>query len=291
MALELQKFSGLTDEQATALRKLGTTVSLDESAHIIGCSKSAVSRFRRKCGIAKPITRLSRTQREQLVEVYYTQGPQAAQERWPTVCVGSVARRHGKGRSCHHIWTQDQLIEAAKMAGLVSMEQQAIWFRRTKQLKASSITNFWAKKFGYQGGAVHGLCRHQAQVIAGPRCPMWPAAAWTPTGSVYASSSRPRRWIALWVDLKEHIKPDAPPFVRDAICAMAEFQTWLFSGKSVKDAVTQLLLRDSASPFLEWEGRVGHTLYASSNVWRRGGPVPPLAVPRQKGPKARPVIR
>lgn len=163
---------------------------------------------------------------------YEKHGRKKTEKQFPDVKVRSIVERYKQFKPRQIRWTNEQIIELAKMSGLVSMTDQAKHFNRPRA-RAGSIQSFWMKRMGFGGGSIHGLSKHIAKQIATKDCPYIKTRFWqTRRGRADFS-----RHIALWVDLNSHLKSDVPDFIKEAIGTMADFQVWLFETSNPRMAI------------------------------------------------------
>lgn len=124
-------------------------------------------------------------------------------------------------------WTDQQIIEATRMAGLVSLKNQAKYFNRPRA-NVGSIKSLWAKRFESRAAAVNGMAHWQAKhlVIVKARY----------------LQARPRAHrVILWVDMEKCLKSEVPKFIEDAIRIMADFQRWLWKSNNPKPLILKMI--------------------------------------------------
>lgn len=118
-------------------------------------------------------------------------------------------------------WTDKQITEAARMAGLVSPRAQANYFNRPNA-HAGAIKSLWMKRFGMGAGSINGMAHWTAKELVDEDAPYI-----KPIGESRAGNPIEFRRLFLWVDIEKHLKKDIAPFLKDAVRSMADFQRWL----------------------------------------------------------------
>ena len=179
---------------------------------------------------------------KQVLAYYEEHGKKATQEMFPSVNVKCIVDRPeyygGQNNTRQMRWTDDQLLELVKMAGMVSTTDQAKYFNRPGA-NAGSIKSVWSKRFGCSGGQIHGMSHCQAKYFIKASCPYLLTEFWSQRYLSYASDKV--RKIYLWVDMERHLRADCPKFVKKAIEAMADFQRWLFQSDQPKRAIVKVI--------------------------------------------------
>ncbi len=132
-------------------------------------------------------------------------------------------------------WKNNEIIELAKMAGLVSQTAQAKYFNRP-HANAGSIKSAWIKKFGFGpsniNGMVHDSAKHFVNIKARYIRPIGQGRDGTPSES---------RRLILWVDMAKCLKKDCPDHIHDAVNSLAKFQSWLHGTKRTKQAILKMI--------------------------------------------------
>jgi hypothetical protein len=222
--------------QALALRGKCTR---KEVARRVGVTDVAINRLGRELGVsfsAKPYS--TNPGLVARVAAYYARhGRQATQKRFPDVCVRSIVERYPH-RPRQARWTDEQIVQAARMAGLVSAKRQAEMFNRPNA-REGSIKSLWAKRFGRGGAHIHGLSKHAARALLRPGFPTVATQFWAMRH--WANDLPFSREIVLWCDVEKWLLPGTPDFLRDAVRTMADFQRWLFKTETPRRAILALL--------------------------------------------------
>lgn len=251
--------SGVSPEQGAQLRALVGHVSYPEIQRRLGLSKGTITRWcwengiRHKFWNAYPDAVV-----EAVIAVYEAapagQGKQRVQAQFPQVKCRSVIEHHTAHRRSPRqtSWTGAEQIEAAKMAGLVSHTAQARYFGRPNAF-AGSIKSLWMKRFQCAPGAINGLWTPLAWELATAGCP---------AVLVQMRERSMPRATCLWLDLAQHLRPDLPEWIPDAVHALAQFQAWLH-GTDDPAQVRQMIT--------EREEGYGDT-YPSRDEWPGGRP-------------------
>lgn len=156
---------------------------------------------------------------QRVCKFYEKHGLRKTQEEFPDITVRSLIERYPQYRPRQIRWTDEQIIDAVKMAGFVSFDEQSKYFNRPGA-KAGSIKKLWISRLSGSPMAIHGLSGWNAQFIVDPKCPH----VKTPSGiSLY-----------LWVDLENHLLPEMPQFLHEAVSTLATFQRKLYGVKNVR---------------------------------------------------------
>jgi len=207
-----------------------------ELAQHIGCSRSNLIRWATANEISlnalsyKPDVVLS------VCKYYERHGRKKTEETYPDVNVRSIIERnYGLFKPRQTRWTDEQIIEAAKMAGLVSPAAQAKYFSRPGA-HSGSIKSLWMKKFGFGGCSINGMVHNYARELVGVR-----ARYIQPTGE--SRSGRPTKFrrVILWVDLERVLITNTPKFIKEAIHTMADFQRWLWRSKDPRPLILKMI--------------------------------------------------
>lgn len=169
---------------------------------------------------------------KKICRYYEKHGRVKTQEKFPDVKVRSVVERYNFFNPRQVKWTDEQLIELTKMAGIISMDAQAKYFKRPNSNKGG-IKSVWMKRFGHGQRIINGMSYWKANHFVKKSCPVIE----TPFGS----NEHTQRHLVLWVDFEKHINSDCPEFIKEAVSAMADFQRKLFGVKDVRAKVKRLI--------------------------------------------------
>ena len=245
-----QPLSRLTPEQAAHVERLRGTMFRWQIAEAVGVSQAQVARYLRETGRPSNARDYSPDVVAAVLAAYLAAprgaGKRRVQELFPEVCVRSIVERSRDGRARQIRWTPAQLVEAARMAGLVSHGAQARFFGRPNAYDGS-IHAVWAKRFQCAPGDLNGLGIHQAWRLARSGCPavlVRRQEAGVPIAKV------------LWLDLVDWLRPEVEPWVVEAIAALARFQRWLHGGAGTADIRQMITEREEtyADESREWPG-------------------------------------
>lgn len=222
----------LSPEQQCLARQLAGTMTRKEIAKKLGTSTASVYRYARDAGFSLKYNRYSPELVEAVIACYEEQGREGVLEQFPDVRYRYIIERRAH-RPRQEKWKPEHLLTAAKMAGLVPLEIQAAVFNRPRA-HAGSIRAFWVKRMGQTGSQLHGLWYHQAAALLRPGFPF--------IETRYAFSRRGvRRRLALWCEMPPWVHDDAPPFIHDAIGALADFQRWLYQTDDPRVEIEKIL--------------------------------------------------
>lgn len=235
--------STLTAEQKAFVREMRGKMSGREMAKELGVSWSNVMRFARDRRMSLATLTGARKYRinpalvRQVTKYYEKHGRTATEKAFPTVKIRSIVERYKNFSPRQTRWTNEQIILAAKMAGLVDGKRQARIFNRPGA-NEGSIKSLWMKRFGQGGGNIHGMSEWMARELLKPGYPVLKTRMWSPRKGV---ESNFERGIVLWVDMERRVRPDIPKFIHDAITTLADFQRWLFKSKNPKPVILRMI--------------------------------------------------
>lgn len=231
----------MTKAQIREAKALANTMPREDIAKTIGVSVVNLKRsmpgqkFWFKNGKYKNNPELVK----KVLNYYFKHGKPKTVERFPEINVKAVVDRpeyYGIRRIYRQIrWTDAQLIDAAKMAGLVSLKGQAKFFNRPRAFEGS-IQSLWNKRFGYRGGSLNGMVHWYAKELVNSN-----ARYLRPVGTSREGKHVEFRRLILWVDMEKNLKPDAPQFMQDAIKSMADFQRWLWKSDNPKPLIMKMI--------------------------------------------------
>lgn len=207
-------------------------------AECVGCTVSAISRLGREKKLsfsAMPYATNPDLVRRIVAHYRAFGGPATLDKFGKMANLRSVVERYSPEPGPHRIarWTNKQVVELARMGGLVSFEAQARYFNRPNAY-AGSINAFWQNRVGVGPGQIHGMSVRIAQQLC-----QQPFKATIVSGS--EGSSADTRRLVLWVDAVKCLRGDIPDFMREAIEVMAGFQHWLFKTDNPRAAILRLI--------------------------------------------------
>ncbi len=227
----------LTSAQESKVRRLAGTMFIKELAKEVGTSDSNLDRWAKQNGVNINALNYPKKLVAEVCEYYAKHGKHKTQQRFPHVKLRSVVERYAtKPRQVR--WTPDQLVKLAQMAGLISYEQQAIYFNRPNA-HVGSIKSAWIKIFKSAGGSINGLSHVIARELVLYGCPFYATNYWV----TERGRATHRRNIALWIDVAENLRPSVPEHLASAIHAMARFQKWLH-GRNYRRNILRILEGD-----------------------------------------------
>ena len=231
----------MTKEQERVIRKYAGKILKKELAKKAGVSWAQLGRWGRENNVSMNAFAYKSAVIKKVLAYYEKHGKTKTQEKFPEVSVRSIVERHYGEFSPRTIrWTDQQVIDLARFAGIIKMEDQARYFGRPNAHKGS-IESAWMKKFGFGQGVIHGLAEFKAKLFVKKRCPF------IETPFRYTRQRRKKqrveftRILYLWVDMEKHLRSDCPGFVAEAIQAMADFQRWLFGTKYVRRKILKMI--------------------------------------------------
>lgn len=206
----------LTASQAQTVERLRGTLFRRQIAERLGVSRAQVARYLRAAGLDSNARDYAPAVVAAVCAAYEALGRKRTQELFPEVVVRCVVERY------QHVprqirWAGPQIIEAARMAGLVSHNAQARYFGRPNAC-AGSIKSLWVKGFQCAPGDINGLTALLVWRLTKPGVP-----------AVLIRHSSASGFFAkvLWIDLARTLKASVEPVIRKAILSLARFQAWL----------------------------------------------------------------
>lgn len=212
--------STLTPEQGAVVLRLAGQIPQRDLCQQLGITKVAITRYLRDQGVqAGHYNTYKSAVITAVCTAYATLGKVRTQALFPDVNVRSIVERHRDQFLPRQIrWTEPQVLEAVRMAGLVSPQRQAQYFGRPNAY-GGSIKRLWVQRFGCAPRDLNGLAAHTVWRLVRPGCP----ALLVP----YQQTNAPRAMV-LWLDLVHWLRPDVDPLVRQMVETMARWQAWLW---------------------------------------------------------------
>jgi transposase len=185
-----------------------------EIARHVGVSEVTVSRFVRSTGRRfRKCTQFSEGLVAAVTEAYERHGRVHTEKLFPEVRVRSIVERHPHWPRQLR-WTDEQIVEAARMAGLVSPDAQARFFGRPNAYEGS-LKALWVRRFGCAPRYINGLPAGLAWPIAKP------GVRAVLVRHAEAGGCAPK---VLWLDLARHLRARE---LSGVVEALAGFQAWL----------------------------------------------------------------
>jgi hypothetical protein len=235
-SIELRKkpIGSLTENQIKRLHKLKGNYSRKEIAIKLNCSISNLQRFCRDSKISLATKdgsckyRVNPSLIDNVIKYYEEHGLSATQEKFPKIKIRSIVERYSHAKRCTK-WKDEQIIELVKMAGLISKQAQADYFKRPRA-NQGSIQSVWAKKLYGDPRYIHGLPNNIAKHLVIDRKKF---------------IKLKYKKLFLWSDLINNLRPDIPTHLIKAIEAMAIFQKWLFNNKNPREQILLILKKRS----------------------------------------------
>jgi len=229
----------LNEFQKRKVRKLAGKVPQVEIQKMLGVCKASLQRFARDEGFQYRFPKYKKKTIDQVIDYYVKHGKVKTQERFPKVKIRSIIERYA------HIprqrkWTDKELLELPRMAGIISMGAQARYFNRPNAHRGS-IQSAWMKKFHHGGSSMNGLSWNIAKHYVRPFCPVLQTEFWRQRENSKRGLSF-SRGIILWIDLYEYLRPEVPEHLRSAIKTLAKFQKWLH-GPNIKNKIETMIER------------------------------------------------
>jgi hypothetical protein len=165
---------------------------------------------------------------KEVVDYYNRHGMAATKNRYKNICVRSIIDRNNQG-VCpfQRNWLFSEIIEAIRMGGIISLEDQWKYFKRPGAFKGS-IQSLWIKRLHGNASVINGLYRDKALCIVKRD---------TPSLSVKHRNAH----LYLWIDIEKNLLPNMPDSIQLAVKACADFQRWIFGVKDVKRKIRKMI--------------------------------------------------
>ena len=207
-----------------------------ELAEYLGCSRSNLIRWATAHKISLDANAYKPEVVNRVCAYYEKHGKIKTQEAFPDVSVRSIVERnYGLFKPRQIRWTDEQIIEAARMAGLISSQAQAKYFNRPRA-HSGSIKALWMKRFGFGQGNINGMVHWYAKELVTVKAPYV-----RPIGESRRGELLEFRRLILWVDMEKCLKTEVPPFMCDAIKELAQFQRWLWKSDNPKPLILKMI--------------------------------------------------
>jgi AraC-like DNA-binding protein len=240
-ALEFRKKpkSTLTQSELKKAKRLIGKMSREEIAEKLGTSLSNLKRAFRGTRLAYHNYCQANPSLVKKVNKYFethTQEETAKHFKLSRKQVDHIVYRYRSAKRKQIQWSKEQIIEAAKMAGLVSYKSQAKYFNRPNAFEGS-IHSLWIKKFKIGGQTIHGMPHWTAKYLVTNK-----AKYIRPFGNDRNNNPIKFRRILLWVDMEKCLKKDVPDFLKEGVRTMAQFQRWLFKSQDPKKEILKIMM-------------------------------------------------
>jgi hypothetical protein len=217
------------------VRRLAGTMYIKQLAKAVGSSDSTLDRWAKQNGVNINAHKYRPATIRTVCAFYEKHGLVKTKEAFPDISVRSIIERHKLFKARQTRWTNEQIIEAVKMSGLVSPNAQAKFFNRPNAYNGS-IKALWTKRFGFLGGSINGMTHWNARELVDSS-----AQYLKPKGEGRRGEPTLHRWLILWVDLENCLRPDIPDFIRQAIHTMADFQRCLWKSDNPKPLILKMI--------------------------------------------------
>ena len=239
-ALERRKrpIGRLTPTQIKRVTELAGTMKRDDVAKTAGVNRTTFNRWARDSDINFNWLAYKPAVIKDVCEYYAEHGKIKTQKKYPNVKVRPIVERYLKDLDLpprQIQWTDEQLMELVKMAGIISMSSQAKYFNRPNAHRGS-IQSVWIKKFNRAGGSINGLSYSVAKHFVCFYCPVLSTKFWV----TRKGSTESCRQLVLWVDVEKHVKKDLPKHILSGISALAKFQRYIH-GRNVRANIIKMI--------------------------------------------------
>lgn len=234
----------MTKAQIKKAKSMAGNVPRNEIAETLGVS---LANLKRSCPDVKFATtwvhKMNPERTREVILYYFKYGKLATVKKYPEVNVKAIVDRpeyYGIKRQYRKTrWTESELLESVKMAGLVSLPAQAKHFNRPGA-NAGSIKALWVKRHKSAWAQVNGMVHSKARRLIkfhGTTYKYIKVVGTNRDGDI----GRFGRRIMLWVDLEKSLKPELPDFIREGVKAMADFQRWLWSSEDPSPLIRKMI--------------------------------------------------
>lgn len=227
----------LTMEQEEIAKKYATKIPIGDLAIKVGVSNSTIDRWSRRTGISINWLSYDKDTIKKVCDFYSKNGKIKTQKKFPDVRMRSIVERYYSRLGYEprtSKWTDEQIIEAAKMAGIISFYNQKRFFNRPNA-NEGSIKSLWIKKMNQKCTNINGLPLSKAKHFVKKNCPALKTDFWTEK-----RKDKMERSIVLWVDFDKFIKKDVPNHYKKTIHVLANFQRWLH-GRNVRANISRMI--------------------------------------------------
>jgi hypothetical protein len=215
----------LYEDTKQLIRKYAGKIERKALAKKAGVSIATLKRFARMENLDITTFRYTDDEIKTVCEYYVVNGIVKTAEKFPHVKVRSIIERYVRklGLDARQIrWTPQNLLEAAKMAGVISNNAQAKYFGRPNAY-AGSIKSLWQKNFKCRPSNLNSCPHWIAKQIVDLRCPF------------YAKRGRSTKMFAFWADIHRNLKDSVSDEVKILVAAMAKFQKWLHNTENPQE--------------------------------------------------------
>ena len=202
-------------------------------------SKSSLGRFCRDKKLSCKKIIYSKEVVQKVLKFYETHNKHETQFQFPNVRVRSIIEHTPHKLKCSK-WTQKELIEIIKMAGLVSFKSQSLFLKK----KTWKTVDAFIRKRNYgRFSLLNGLPKEKARYF----CP-----ASYKNRSYYEilcpsikvktlNESKMNKEIFLWCDIINHLKPNCPNAFKQITEAMVKFQCWIWENNNPKELILKMI--------------------------------------------------
>lgn len=225
----------LTPDQEKKVRKLAGTMKIKDLAKVVGTSDSTLDRWAKHNNFDINWLKYKPDEIRAVCASYELHGKVKTQKMFPKLNVRSIVEKHKIFEPRQTKWTDQQMIELVKMAGLVSPTGQQRFFKRPNSFEGG-IKSVWIKRFGLKQTSIHGMPHWTAKHLVNSN-----ARYIQPFGISRSGKKVKFRRVILWTEMEKCLKPEVPDFICEAIKSMAQFQRTLFGVKDPKKKIIKMI--------------------------------------------------
>jgi len=233
----------VTKKEVNEIRRLSKKYYKHEIAEIMGVSWSRIGRIKSHYGIKENKRDYPKDLVKKVCEYYARHGRPGTERKFKGVKIRSIVERYLKDFDVpvrQKRFTEKDIIFLSRMQGIVPYSLQAKVLNRPRA-GAGSIKAFWQKRMGSESHRLNGLPNIVAKhYLCKPH--LDPKRLGLKVKALNRGyETKESRRIILWVDLEKNLRPETPEHLKQAIKAMARFQTWLHGVKNVRLRVKRLM--------------------------------------------------
>lgn len=239
-ALQLRKCpkSTLTWAEITRAKKMIGKMPREEIAERLGTSLSNLKRAFRGTRMVYYNYCVANPGLVRRVNKYYEKHSQKKTAKYFNLSpkqIDHIVNRYKIHKPKQIPWKDKEVIELARMAGLVSLKAQSKYFKRPNA-NAGSIKSVWTKKLGLAQRSINGMEHFRARRLVTQK-----AKYLKPLGTTRAGQLVQHRRVILWIDMVKVLKPEVPSHIRSALKTMAGFQRWLHGKRNTRERILSMI--------------------------------------------------
>lgn len=223
----------VSEEIKNKIQAMLNTHKKSDIADEINVSVSTLKRMAKTFGwrfefkAPRPYKKYSKQLVGQVIKYYEQNGIKKTKSKFPEVRVRSIIERYPRNTYRQIKWSDDQIIEAIRLACFVSLKKQYIHFNRPFAFEGS-IKSLWAKKIKCPMSRIHGLPIYIGKYFVNSDCPK------TPTKLLHVPS------IYIWSDIKDYMIIKNEMFEK-LFKTLADFQSWVYNTSNPRKEILAII--------------------------------------------------